>query len=171
MCLVILSVAAVCDVYSGRIPREVTCFGMLISQLWIISHRSVDEALIAIAGSFGIMILLYPLFMIGTLGAGDIKLIMILPAYMPFADSLITVFMSFAAGACIGLVKMITAGTLHERLRVMKAYIEAVSAGGRLIIYDKPASMAGGTIRDHQIHFSIPVLIGTAVYFGGFWKS
>ncbi len=150
MCLVILSVAAVCDVYSGRIPREVTCFGMLISQLWIISHRSVDEALIAIAGSFGIMIL---------------------PAYMPFADSLITVFMSFAAGACIGLVKMITAGTLHERLRVMKAYIEAVSAGGRLIIYDKPASMAGGTIRDHQIHFSIPVLIGTAVYFGGFWKS
>ena len=57
LCLVILSVAAVCDVYSGRIPREVTCFGMLVSQLWIISHRSVDEALIAIAGSFGIMIL------------------------------------------------------------------------------------------------------------------
>lgn len=139
--------------------------------MWIISHGSVYEALIAMAGSFGIMILLYPLFMIGTLGAGDIKLIMILPAYMSFAGSLITVFMSFVAGACIGLVKMIAGGTLHKRLRVMKSYIETVSLEGRLVLYDKPCRVTGGGIGDHQIHFSIPVLIGTAVYLGGFIKK
>ena len=92
LCLVILSVACICDAYSGRIPGQLTGFGMLISQAWVIYHSSVQEALLALIGGIGIMLILYPLFMIGAIGGGDIKLLMILPAYMSFIDSLYSIF-------------------------------------------------------------------------------
>lgn len=121
----------------------------------------------ALIYSVALLLILYPLFMIGTLGAGDIKLIMILPAFMAFSDVLIAVFMSFVAGACIGMVRMIATGTLISRMRVMKSYIEAVSNAGKPVIYDIPASVSGGDLEQHQIHFTIPILIGTAVVLGG----
>ena len=170
LCLVILSFAAICDVYSGRIPRELTGFGMLISQAWLVYHASVREGLTALICSVGLLMILYPLFMIGTLGAGDIKLIMILPAFMTFTDALYSVFLSFVAGACIGLVRMIATGTLIGRLRVMKSYIEAVSKAGKLLMYDYPASVTGDGFKQHQIHFTIPILIGTVMSSGGYFR-
>lgn len=167
LCLVILSVAAVCDVYSGRIPREVTCFGMLISQAWVLYHASVRDGLISLISSLGLVLILFPLFMTGTLGAGDIKLLMILPAYMSFSESLCSVFCSFVAGALIGLVRMATGRTLMKRLRVMKTYIEDYLITGKPAVYDIPASEAGGTLKGHQIHFTIPILIGTVINLGG----
>ena len=168
LCLVILSVAAAHDVYDGRVPREVTSIGMIISQAWVICHSSVQDALIALIFGFLLLLILYPLFMIGTIGAGDIKLIMILPAYMTFPDSLQTVFISFVCGACIGMVRMIATRTLIARLKVMKNYISVVSEAGRLVMYDTPGAMKDSQPKDHQIHFTIPLLIGTAVSFGGY---
>ena len=168
LCLVILSVATAHDAYDGRVPREVTTIGMIISQAWVICHSSVQDALIALIFGFLLLLILYPLFMIGTIGAGDIKLIMILPAYMTFPDALQTVFISFVCGACIGLIRMIRARTLITRLKVMKNYIVTVHSSGRLIKYDTPTAMKGMQLYDHQIRFTIPLLIGTAISFGGF---
>ena len=168
LCLVILSVAAAHDAYDGRVSREVTMIGMIISQAWVICHSSVQDALIALLFGFFLLLILYPLFMIGTLGAGDIKLIMILPAYMTFSDALQTVFIAFICGACIGLVRMIATRSLITRLRVMKNYIVAVSESGRLLMYETPEQMKGPQLNDHQIHFTIPLLIGTAISFGGY---
>ena len=156
------------DAYDGRVPREVTSIGMIISQAWVICHSSVQDALIALLFGFLLLLILYPLFMIGTLGAGDIKLIMILPAYMTFPDALQTVFIAFVCGACIGLVRMIATHTLVSRLRVMKKYIVAVSRAGRLIMYETPDQMKKAQLKSHQIHFTIPLLIGTAISFGGY---
>ena len=168
LCLVILSVAAVCDVYRGRIPREVTCFGMLVSQMWVLYHSSAREGLISLISSAGLVLILYPLFMTGTIGAGDIKLLMILPAYMSFSKALCSIFCSFVAGALIGLVRMVTGHTLIKRLRVMKSYIEEYLITAKPAVYDIPPSDAGGMLKDHQIHFTIPILIGTVINLGGY---
>ena len=154
------------DAYNGRVPRTVTNLGMIISQIWVLYRASVREALIALILGFLLLLMLYPLFMIGTFGAGDIKLIMILPAYMSFSAVLQTVFVSFVCGACIGLVRMIVSHTLVARLRVLKNYIEAVSVQGRPLIYEE--ARTGEGVADHKIRFTIPLLIGTAVSFGGF---
>ncbi|MBO4900203.1 MAG: prepilin peptidase [Lachnospiraceae bacterium] len=168
LCLVILSVAAAHDAYDGRVPREVTTIGMIISQAWVICRSSVQDALIALIFGFLLLLILYPLFMIGTIGAGDIKLIMILPAYMTFPDSLQALFISFVCGACIGLVRMVTSHTLIARLRVMKNYISAVSESGRILMYEQPEQVKIKQLKSHQIHFTIPLLIGTAVSLGGY---
>lgn len=180
LCLVILVAACISDLYSGKIPRQLTGFGMLISQAWLLYHASVYEALTALLNGLMIMVILYPLFTIGALGAGDIKLIMILPAYMNFSDSVFSVFLAFAAGALAGCIKLALSGSLIVRLKNFLKYVIRISQTKKLEIYDFPSSCvtetdkgyrtgvtAGkGSLKKHQIHFSVPVLIGVIIQMG-----
>ena len=141
---------------------------MLLSQFHLVSSDSFRAGVISLIAAFGLVIILYPLFMIGALGAGDIKLIMILPAYMSFSMTLKSVMFAFMAGAVIGLVKLIRLGVLKKRIRILTDYLVRISHLGRIEIYDIPASKTRVGIADHQIHFSIPILIGCAMATGGY---
>ncbi|MCR5595667.1 MAG: A24 family peptidase [Lachnospiraceae bacterium] len=167
ICLGILIAACVCDAYSGKIPRTVTVFGMLISQAWVLYQSSLNAALISLIEGMIVLLILYPLFMIGTLGGGDVKLMMILPAYLGLKDSLYSVFFAFAIGALIGCIKLLSEGSLKKRLIVFVSYIKRIKSDGRITRYEIPASLNDGCMKAHQIHFSIPILIGTSLKIGG----
>ncbi len=156
------------DAYNGRIPRQLTVFGMLLSQFHLVYSDSFRAGVISLITAFGLMIILYPLFMIGALGAGDIKLMMILPAYMNLSMTLKSVMFAFLAGAVIGLIKLIRSGTLKKRILKFTDYLIRALKTGRIEIYDIPASKTQMGIAGHQIHFSIPVLIGCAMATGGY---
>ncbi len=172
LCLTILASAVAWDLRDGRIPAGLTCFGMLASQAYILAETgSVAACLKALAAGLALLAVLFPLFSIGALGGGDCKLMVILPAFLGFRPTLIAIFIAFAAGACIGTVKLFFSRKLHDRLVNLAFYLREVSITGRLKKYDLPPSGRDGEIAAHQIHFTVPILMGVAAVYGGMMKK
>ena len=104
----LLFCAALWDMYHARIPNILIIFGALTAVFFWMSHDR--ETLFRRAGvSFLIFVVLYAFFTVGRLGAGDVKLLMMLVLYIKPADFLTILFISFA-GAVIFRGLMIMSG-------------------------------------------------------------
>ncbi|MCR5799675.1 MAG: prepilin peptidase [Lachnospiraceae bacterium] len=103
----LLFCAALWDMYRARIPNILIIFGTLISVFFWISH-DMETLFKRVGVSFLIFVVLYAFFTVGGLGAGDVKLLMMLVLYIKPADFLTILFISFA-GAVIfkGLMIML----------------------------------------------------------------
>lgn len=115
----------------------------------------------------GIMVLvagmLYPLFKIGSLGAGDVKLLGVSAGYLPFKKILIFLFISLLIAALISLLKMWKRNNFFERLHYLIAYLADVMRSGnfRLYLENEADKQAVG------ICLSGPVLMAVLLYCGG----
>lgn len=105
----------------------------------------------------------YPLFRLGMLGAGDVKLFMITAGMFPSKTCLWFLFASFFAGAIISLLKMILKKNLFKRITYFITYAKIVCNDGELFLYDE------GTSKEHTIHFAGPILIGVLLHMGGIY--
>lgn len=133
----ILMMATVMDVQTGCIRNSfiLISFGAaLIHQILVPGIQAVPISLLGILFS---ILLLFPLFMIKGLGAGDVKLFGIIGCFLTicqYREILILIFLSLI----IGLIQaMILSGVTRKFQR--------------------------------KIHFSIPILISTIIYTGGFY--
>lgn len=106
---------------------------------------------------------LYPLFKIGSLGAGDVKLLSVTAGYLPFKKILVFLFVSLLIAALISLVKMWKRNNLFERLRYFTAYLIDVMRSGNFKLYleNEADKQAVG------ICLSGPVLLAVLLYCGG----
>jgi len=108
----------------------------------------------ALLGIFVPCVLLYGLFCIGTLGAGDVKLLGMAGAFLGWRGSLYCVFFSFLAGAVLSIGQMCRYGVFHARLRRVTGYIGEVLRTGSIAAYEDDASPGG------HIHFTLAILTG-----------
>lgn len=106
---------------------------------------------------------LYPLFKIGSLGAGDVKLLGVTAGYLPFKKILIFLFVSLLIAAIISLVKMWKKNNFSERLRYLFAYLADVCRSGNFKLYleNEADKQAAG------ICLSGPVLLAVLLHWGG----
>ncbi|MBQ7505708.1 MAG: prepilin peptidase [Lachnospiraceae bacterium] len=122
---VLLVFAVWMDLNSFRISNRLILLGLLLG----LSLR------IALEGWFGIVIflghillpvlLLYLLYRIGALGAGDIKLISMMSGFLHLSDTAEIVLYSFFIGALIGVPKLLAEGRgsrIHFSVAVFLAY-------------------------------------------------
>jgi len=107
--------------------------------------------------------MLYPLFKIGSLGAGDVKLLGVTAGYLPFKKIMVFLFISLLIAALISLVKMWKRNNFLERLRYLMAYLADVMRSGnfRLYLENEADKQAVG------ICLSGPVLLAVLLYCGG----
>lgn len=104
------------------------------------------------------VILLYLLFLIRALGAGDIKLFSMIGSIWGLQVLCITIAASFLVAAVMSLCKILFHRNLISRLRIFREYIRQALASGRLFKY--PQDSQG---KQHVIHFSVAILIGYAI--------
>jgi len=110
-----------------------------------------------------VVICLYPLYKIGALGAGDVKLFGVCAGYFPETKVFSFLFCSLLVAAMISLVKLLLEHNVKERLCYFADYIFEVFHSGCWSLYIENE-------RDYRrtgICLAGPVLCSVLLYLGG----
>ena len=154
----LLTAACGFDYCRKRIPNWLVLVLLIHGCVLRFSQDGVPGILGYMANTAILTVLLYPLFKIKTLGAGDVKLFGVVAGYLPFKKIFLFLFFSLLIAAVFSMIKLVVQRNFRERLKVFAGYVQAVMWGGV-----QPYPVAG---RD-TVCLSGPVLIGTLLCLGG----
>lgn len=161
--VLMLSIACYCDYRRKKIPNLLLLAMFLFGLGQQIMEKGGGGGISFVVRCVGILLLLYPLFQIGAMGAGDVKLYGICGGYLPGEKFLFFFFASLLIAAMISLLKMIYEGNMIERIRYFGDYIFSVLCTGRIRLYiedEKERRKAG-------ICLAGPILAGVLLGMGG----
>ena len=112
-------------------------------------------------------LLLYPLFKIGALGAGDVKVFMMIGSFLEVRELVTVLILSFVIGGICSLIKLLTEHNGRERMYYFLSYISDVVRTRQWKIYGEHMVQDYERYRRNKIHFTIPVLFSVALRIGG----
>ncbi|MEG1291316.1 MAG: A24 family peptidase [Lachnospiraceae bacterium] len=159
--MLLLSGAVIMDIRSCRISNRLILCGMAAG-LWFQSTALGVEGVLSFIRNISIpVILLYLLFLMRALGAGDIKLFSVVGGIWNLEILKITLVAAFFTGAVMSLCVLIYHQNLNTRLRIFGIYLRQVMCTGRITRYPKESKETR-----NFIHFSIAILIGFIVALG-----
>ena len=126
------------DLYWDRISNHLITIGLITGLFYQIQKQGITAGILAVLVGIGIsMILLYPLFLVRGIGAGDVKLFMVAGCFLDPKNLIYAMVAAFLIGAIMGLIKIILNNFMKKRQR------------------------------PKTIHFSVPILFGTLLIMGG----
>ena len=96
----LLAVAVITDLYSNRIPNLLIITGTVIGII------TTNHLLESISVSIFCILIFFPAFTIGTLGAGDIKCIAMMSFYLTRQELLWALFYTFLTAAVYSVCKI-----------------------------------------------------------------
>lgn len=162
----VLVVAAVTDVYFDKVYNEWILFAILTGLSYAVWKGGTSGLILALISMSVPICLLYPLFMIGCLGAGDIKLLAAVGCFLPIKETVACLMMSFLTGAFFSLLKMIAEKNFLSRMSYFLSYVCDVARSGEWKLYEEDIKDVRNR-RKGKIHFALSVLLGVAFYKGG----
>lgn len=115
------------------------------------------------------IILLFPLFRIGTLGGGDIKLLAAAAVFLTPARTILFMGVAFLTGAILALLKMIKERNFVERFQYLMSYIHDVITTNQWKLYEEAAKQSDTEVKKHKIHFAFPIFISALIHMGGLY--
>lgn len=153
--ILLLTIAAmIMDIKTGKVDNRL----IFISSGAALLFRLVRGGPAGMAAGFAGMaipfVLLFLLFSLRMLGAGDIKLFCSLGAFLGPAAILKCIAVSFLIGALIALSLMLKKGIIIERFRYFFSYLSRL-----LTEKTAPPYRCGGLERPENFHFTIPIFI------------
>ena len=164
--LCVLLAAACCfDYRYKKIPNWLIAFTAAEGVLWRFSREGAMAAVFYAGAAALVMCLLYFLFKLGAVGAGDVKLLGVTAGYLPFKKILVFLFLSLLIAAVVSLVKMVRKGYFLERLSYFFDYVKDVVNSGRFKLYLNNEQDRG----EVGICLSGPVLASVLFYLGGIY--
>ena len=144
-----------------------------ISNLWLAACWAAGLCVQMTPGGGGIpaflegsalpLLLLAVLFRFRMLGAGDIKLLSVLGGLMGSPAVLFCIFWSFLFGALFSIGVLSACGIWLQRLSYFFSYVKQFLTTKSRVPYRR------GNEGAECIHFSVPVLMGTLLWIGGFY--
>ena len=154
--LSVAAVAAICDVRTRRIPNMLT-FGAAAAALAAgAAQGGASGALQALAGWALGAALFFPIFALGGMGAGDVKLLAALAAWLGPGDAIpLALFSSMAGGAC-ALGVAVAHGYLRRALKNVWLMLMHWRVAGL-------GPVPGLTLQDGRaprVAYAIPIAVG-----------
>ena len=159
---VILLLASLWDYKYGKIPNYLILTGMVLGAIRLMAREDIYDILKYILGIILPVFLFYPVYKVGGIGAGDIKLFSVLGFYFPFMQSMFCIFTSLFLAAFLSLIKMAYCQNFTERMEYLISYIRDSIILGKFHYYHKDSSIQGKTERN-QIHLAFPIFLGVLV--------
>lgn len=160
-----LLLTALTDLKTDRVPNALVVFGIVIGvlgSLWLGSDIRYVAVSVLLA-----FLLLYPLFKIGALGAGDVKVFMMIGSFVRVKELLMILALSFVIGALCSLFKLLSEHNGRERIQYFLSYISEVARTRQWKIYGEYTTQDNDQYRKNKIHFTIPVLFSVVLRIGG----
>jgi len=150
------------DYTRHKIPNDLIVLTAVLGMGRCFWESGALEILCYLGKAVFVMALFYPFFKIGTIGAGDVKLLGVTAGYLPFNKILVFLFVSLLAAAIISLIKMWKNRQVRERIGYLLKYLADVSKNGRWRLY-----LAKEDKHTAGICLSGPILFGILLYLGG----
>lgn len=108
---------------------------------------------------------LYPLFCLGMVGAGDVKLLAAIQGFWTWEEGAIYLGCTLAAAGCVSVMKLFVEQNARERAEYFLSYMRDVMVTGHWKLYF--AQQGEPYVKGKHIHMTIPMLIGFLLYMGG----
>ena len=153
--LTLVTLAAVIDLRSGRIPNWLTVSGLALGLILGVALGGPPGLLSAACGALVAALVPLLLFRAGALGGGDVKLFAALGTLLGGATALEAETLAFAGGALWGVVRWLRAGRLVHGLKAVAGLLLPVV--GRRLLRDPAVAEA----RAVTIRFGPAVALGT----------
>lgn len=159
---VLLTLACGYDYKYHKIPNYLLILTAVFGVVWRSRTEGIAGSGFYAGGSALVMCLAYPLFKIGAVGAGDVKLLGAAAGYLQFEKILVFCMTSLLIAAVISLTKMVRKGNFRERMKYLADYLRNVACGGRWKPYhaDEWDRMSAGVCLSGPIFASILLYIG-----------
>ena len=174
--LLILIAAVYTDYRQNRIPNWIIVFGIISGLFISFLHGGIGLFLEGLLGMVLPVIILYPVFMIGAIGAGDLKLFSVVGSYLGIQGITISFIIAFAVGAIISFVKMLHFHNFKERIYYFFSYMADIFLKGKWRLYEEAKGQTGSqdcagedslNFPTYKIHFALPIFLGVVIYIGG----
>lgn len=166
---VILIVATIMDLCFDKIYNELILIGLVVGLGHAVWQNGETGFLVAAVSMSVPVFLLYPLYMIGCIGAGDIKLLAVMGCFLTIEENIICMGISFLIGAVLSLLKMFAERNFLQRMKYLLSYILDVFQSGEWKFYEEDIKERKKK-KEGKIHFALPILLGVLVYKGGvYW--
>lgn len=146
-------IAVVMDLRKTKISNRLILVGLGISLIRrVVLEGGVGILIWLFQISFPVVIL-YLFYLMGALGAGDLKLFSLIAGFINFKELCICIISAFVVGGVFSFLKMLWEAILFSGMKNGLAY-GFYLLQGNLAPYPKPED------KKHYIHFSIPILCG-----------
>ncbi|WMC94350.1 A24 family peptidase [Kineothrix sp. MB12-C1] len=173
MCIIfviflLLIVSVVMDFLFDKIFNGWILIIIMTGMSYMAWKSGVEGILNALLSMILPFIILYPLFMIGSFGAGDIKLLSAIGSFFTAREILSCVMTAFLMGAVFSFIKMVAEGNFVQRMEYLWSYVCDVFRNREWKLYEEE-------IQDRKernkgkIHFALPVLLGAILVKGGWF--
>ncbi len=167
--IILLAIAVLMDLKYDRIYNYWIVFGIFLGLVLNISENGrygAGNSLISMLLSFCV---LYPLYKIGGLGAGDVKLFIMTGSFIK-ADRLpVVIMISFIIGAVPAVVKMLSERNFRERMYYLLSYMSDVIKSGHWKLYGEDIRDDHKKYKTNKIHFALPIYCSVMLELGGFF--
>lgn len=162
MLFVSLIVVCVFDYARQKIPNPLILLILLAGAGRGFYQEGLWGAGIYVLKSVIVLFLLYPLFRIGGLGAGDVKLLGICSGYFLTDQILFFLFFSMLISAAVSIVKLLKERDAWDRVQYFVEYCKAVAQSGkwRLYLPEKGAKKLSGVCMSGPILCSVLLGLG-----------
>lgn len=155
---VILVIAMFYDIKSNRIPNVLIIFSMLCSATYFFISDKKYEPFDNLIGMIFPVVVLFILFRIRALGAGDIKLLAFIGSMVGFSRIVNIIIYSMFSILFFGLILIFIQHSLIDRLVCLYKYILSFFHTGNLYSYKSFI-----TYKHKQIPFSICIASGYVI--------
>lgn len=149
--------AAAMDLDRMKISNRLILAGLVVSLILRMVQDGVSGLVPYLWNIIFPVIVLYLLYLIGALGAGDIKLFSLIGGFVNFKELVACMAASFLVGAVFSLLKMLACGKWKEQLFAGGSYFLSLFFGEFYRYERDPEDQT------NQIHFSLSILIGLCV--------
>lgn len=167
LCIIVLLAAAIReDFKSYKIPNYLAATGIIASFAICIAEHGPAGILSWFPGILFPFLILFPLFLIRAVGAGDIKLFCVIGSFYGIAFGFQTILLSFLTAAFFSIILIIRSGQFQKRLFVLKNYIRKLYLAKKMPekepnwyhYYNRETDK-----EDAVLHFSVSILAGFVV--------
>ncbi|MBQ9990875.1 MAG: prepilin peptidase [Lachnospiraceae bacterium] len=163
----LLFFAAVWDLWKKKIPNLIICTGYVLGLARLMPVQNMETVSTHFMGMILPILICIPLYLIGALGAGDIKLLSMAGFFLPVQETLHCLFLSFVLAGIISLIFLIQKKLLISRLGYAGRYILDCLKSGRLKAYYPPGDEGRVMRQNSSISFALPIFISTLIVLGG----
>ena len=155
-CFLVLIVALVYDIRSYRIPNTWILIGYGIGMMTAILSGGLIGLIQALLRATLPILILYALYVIRVLGAGDVKLLSCISLMCSTQEAIQLIFFSFCIGAVVTVIRLCINGQGVVRLFHFVTYIRYCVQTKQVVPYE--------TFEDASsyLHFSVCILLAYA---------
>ncbi|MBR5578794.1 MAG: prepilin peptidase [Lachnospiraceae bacterium] len=161
--LILILLAAVYEDYrKGIIPNKLIILGFILGIIRLIIGKEIGELLLYLPGILIPILLFYPIFKIGGIGGGDLKLFSMMGIYLSFWQLIYSILLTFIIAAFLSWFQMILNHNFKQRISYLFSYIQQIIKSGTIHYY-YPDTEQEEVIKKTKIRLAGPILLAVLI--------